>query len=79
MINILIERKLSSNLDWLEEQPNGEEKQNYVALDLHKNNSLSGSLYDVGGTVLNCAVCFISGKLINDQYKYKYFSQLYII
>ena len=60
--HILIGGKLSSNLDWLGEQPNGKEKQNFVAADLHQNNSLSGSLYDVGETVLNCAVCLISGK-----------------
>ena len=44
------------------DQPNGKEKQNYVALDLDRNNGLSGSLYDVGWTALYCVVCSVSGK-----------------
>ena len=53
------------DLDWMEDQPNGKEKQNYVGTD--RNHSLSGSLFDIEATPNYCAVCSLSGKLIINE------------
>ena len=50
-------------MDWLDSQPDGKEKQNYVAID-RKGGSLSGTLRDIEGFSNFCVVCSLSGKSI---------------